>query len=190
MYGVRHFHQYLYGQCFTLVTDHQPLTTILSPKRGIPSLAAARLQRWAIILSAYWYDIEFQYTQDHGNADGLSRLPLPSVRKSHTPSEVWPERPWQRVHIDFAGPLKGKMYFVLVDAHSKWPEVVEMQTTTAEKTIQVLRRMFAAYGLLEQVVSDNGSQFTSQEFAEFMKRNGIKHRKSTPYHPSTNGLAE
>ena len=82
------------------------------------------------------------------------------------------------------------MYIVLVDAHSKWPEVVEMQTTTAEKTIQVMRGMFAAYGLPEQVVSDNGSQFTSQEFADFMKRNGIKHIKSTPYHPSTNGLAE
>ena len=107
-----------------------------------------------------------------------------------TPPWVWPERPWQRVHVDFAGPLKGKMYLVLVDAHSKWPEVVEMQTTTAEKTIQVMRGMFAAYGLPEQVVSDNGSQFTSQEFAEFMKRNGIKHIKSTPYHPSTNGLAE
>ena len=54
-----------------------------------------------------------------------------------------------------------EMYFVLVDAHSKWPEVVEMQTTTAEKTIQGIRGMFAAYGLPEQVVSDNGSQFTS-----------------------------
>ena len=71
---------------------------------------------------------------------------------------VWPERPWQRVHIDFARPLKGKMYFVLVDAHSKWPEVVEMQATTTEKTIQVMRGMFAAYGLPEQVVLDNGSQ--------------------------------
>ena len=59
VYGVRHFHQYPYGRHFTLVTDHRLLTTILSPKRGIPSLAAARLQRWAIILSAYWYDIEF-----------------------------------------------------------------------------------------------------------------------------------
>ena len=97
---------------------------------------------------------------------------------------------WQRLYIDFAGPLKGKMYFMLVEAHSKWPEVVEMQSTTAEKTIQVMREMFATYGLPEQVVSDNGSQFTSQEFAEFMKRNGIKHIKSTPYHPSTNGLAE
>jgi transposase InsO family protein len=50
--------------------------------------------------------------------------------------------------------------------------------------------MFAAYGLPEQVMSDNGSQFTLQEFADFMKRNGTKHINSTPYHPSMNGLAE
>ncbi len=53
VYGVKHFHQYLYGRQFTLVTDHKPLTTILNPRKGIPSLAAARLQRWAMILSAY-----------------------------------------------------------------------------------------------------------------------------------------
>ena len=45
-------------------------------KRGIPSLAAARLQRWALILSAYSYVIEFRPTKQHANADGLSRLPL------------------------------------------------------------------------------------------------------------------
>ena len=54
----------------------KPLTTILNPQKGIPSLAAARLQRWA----AYRYEIEFKCTQDHGNADGLSRLPLPNVK--------------------------------------------------------------------------------------------------------------
>ena len=72
----RSFHTYLYGRKFTLVTDHKPLTTLLGPKKGIPSLAAARLQRWALLLAAYSYDIEFKPTQRHGNADGLSRLPL------------------------------------------------------------------------------------------------------------------
>ena len=68
--------------------------------------------------------------------------------------------------------------------------IVEMQTTTAEKTIKVMRGMFAAYRLPEQVVLGNGgSQFTSQEFADF-KNNSVKHIKSTPYHPSMNGLAE
>jgi len=58
------------------LTDHKPLTTILGPKSGIPSLAAARLQRWALLLSAYQYTIQYRSTKLHGNVDGLSRLPL------------------------------------------------------------------------------------------------------------------
>ena len=50
--------------------------------------------------------------------------------------------------------------------------------------------MFAAYGLPQQVVSDNGPQFISAEFQLFMKCNGIKHIQCSPYHPSLNGLAE
>ena len=56
---------------------HKPLTAILGLKKRIPSLAAARLQRWALLLSAYNYEIQFKPTQSHCNADGLSRLPLP-----------------------------------------------------------------------------------------------------------------
>ena len=77
IFGVKKFHQYLYGRRFTLITDHKPLTAILGAKKGIPSLAAARLQRWAVLLSAYQYEIRFKSTFDHANADGLSRLPLP-----------------------------------------------------------------------------------------------------------------
>ena len=76
VFGVKKFHSYLYGRKFTLVTDHKPLTTILGPKNKVPPLAAARLQRWALVLSAYSYDIEFRSTAAHGNADGLSRLPF------------------------------------------------------------------------------------------------------------------
>ena len=76
IYGVKHFHSYLYGRIFSLITDHKPLTVILGPKRGIPPLAAARLERWAWILSAYTYDIEFCPTGEHSNADGLSLVSL------------------------------------------------------------------------------------------------------------------
>ena len=324
VFGVRKFHQYLYGRQFVLVTDHKPLTSILGPKKGIPPLAAARLQRWALLLSAYSYTVEFKPTQQHANADGLSRLPLPGsnpptepeffvigqlqalpvtterlqtatrqdqllsrvhqyvregwpvdfkpelkpfeCRKQELSTEgecllwgnrvivpqklrarlveelhrdhpgvtrmkslarsylwwpgldkeledcakscvacqavksapakaplhpwLWPAKPWQRVHVDFAGPFLGKTFLIVVDAHSKWPEVMEMTSTTALKTIMELRKLFAAYGLPEQLVSDNGPQFVSEEFAIFLKSNGIKHIRCSPYHPSSNGAAE
>ena len=103
---------------------------------------------------------------------------------------VWPTKPWRRLHVDFAGPFMGKSYLLVVDAHSKWPEIVEMNTTTSERTIAVLRRLFAQFGLPEQVVSDNGPQFTSEDFKLFMQSNGIKHLRSTPYHPASNGAVE
>ena len=103
---------------------------------------------------------------------------------------IWPTSPWKRIHIDFAGPFLDKMFLIVVDAHSKWPEVVQMSSTTTSKTVEVLQVLFAKYGLPEQLVSDNGPQFTSEDFAYFMKANGIKHIRSAPYHPSSNGLAE
>ena len=327
VFGVRRFHNYLYGRTFTLVTDHKPLTTILGSKRCVPPLAAARLQRWAIILSAYTYQIEFRPTQSHANADGLSRLPLKEVTPEGRPSAprvfnlsqiesipvttaqirratftdvllskvlkytkrgwpteikdairpywnrrdkltieddcllwggrvvvpqklrakllrelhrdhsgmsqmkaiarsylwwpgldreieemvhgcqscqsvknappgaslqpwTWPSQPWKRVHLDFAGPVEGSMFLLVVDVHSKWPEIHAMSSTTVKKTIEVLRNIFVAYGLPDQIVTDNGPQFTAVDFANFVKANGIKHIRSAPYHPVSNGLAE
>ena len=324
--GVRKFHNYLYGRKFTLVTDHKPLTSILGPKTGVPSMAAARLQRWALLLAAYDYDIEFRATSAHCNADALSRLPLPmegpqvpsetrlcNIRRieslpvtsteirramqrdptlskvklyilSGWPMEVpkalktyhskiaelsvedgcllwggrviippplrekikaklhkehlgiskmkalarshvwwsgidkeleslvkscpdcavvkqapakaplhpwsWPTRPWERIHIDFTGPFMNKSFLIVVDAYSKWAEVIEMSQTTAARTISALRQVFSSLGMPEQIVSDNGPQFVSAEFAEFAKLNGIKHIRISPYHPATNGEAE
>ena len=327
IFGVKRFHTYLYGRRFTLLTDHKPLTTILGPHNAIPTLAAARLQRWAIILSAYQYNIVFRRTEEHANADGLSRLPLkaPPGQERSTEAAVfnlgqmqalpvtatklaccsrqdrhlskvmlftrrgwpttvppdlkpfsdrrheltvegncllwgarvvvptklqqriladlhrdhggvvrmkavarsymwwpgmdsdleklakscaacqsvksapsaaplhpwlWPDQPWQRIHIDYAGPFRGKMFLLLIDVHSKWPEIFEMASSTSESTIAMLRRVFAAYGLPEHLVSDNGPQFTSTEFQEFLQANGVKHIRTAPYHPASNGAVE
>ena len=59
---------------------HKALTTILGPKQGIPALSAARMERWALQLSAYSYSISYRPTKLHGNADGLSRLPVHEKR--------------------------------------------------------------------------------------------------------------
>ena len=96
VFGLKKFHQYLYGRPFTLMTD--PLDSLFNEKKSIPTMAAARIQRWALTFAAYKDTavisspaIEYKPGTEHSNADALSRLPLPI--KPHTtpvPSEnVW-----------------------------------------------------------------------------------------------------
>ncbi|KAL0820594.1 hypothetical protein ABMA28_006437 [Loxostege sticticalis] len=73
IFSVKKFHQYLYGRHFTLRTDHKPLVSIFGPDLGIPTMTANRLQRWALILSAYDFSIEYIKSDDN-TADALSRL--------------------------------------------------------------------------------------------------------------------
>ena len=327
LFGVKRFHQFLYGRKFTIYSDHKPLEHLFSESRPIPAMASARIQRWAQTLGAYDYLIAYKPGPEHANADSLSRLPFPQapstvsipgetigllemldgspvtaaqistwtdhdptlsrvrlmvqsgwqevkdstylpyhsrknelsvqngcvlwgsrvvvppagrtkmleelheghpgickmkalarslvwwpgldgdlenkvkgcepcqlVRKSPAVAPLhpweWPAKPWCRVHVDHAGPFMGKLFLVLVDAHSKWLEVVIVSSTSAQVTIKALRKIFATHGIPEMLVSNNGAAFTSAEFKTFVKRNGIRHVTSSPYHPSTNGLAE
>ncbi|XP_011858409.1 PREDICTED: uncharacterized protein K02A2.6-like [Vollenhovia emeryi] len=101
-----------------------------------------------------------------------------------------PNKPWKRIHIDFAGPIDHDSFLVVVDAHSNWPEIARMRSTTAEKTTEALTEIFARWGTPETIVSDNGPQFISSTFKDFCAINGIKHVTSAPYHPQSNGRAE
>jgi len=95
----------------------------------------------------------------------------------------WAGLPWSRIHIDYAGPYKKEMFLVVMDAYSKCLEMHRMKSITSTATNEKLTEMFVTHGLLTTLVSDNGSNFTSSEFQEFMK-NGIKHIKVAPYHPA------
>ena len=79
---------------------------------------------------------------------------------------------------------------VVVDAFSKFPEVVKMTNTTTHTTIAELHNIFSTHGLPEIPVSDNGAQFTSRDFAQFCSNNGILHRTSAAYKPFINDQAE
>ncbi|CAC5388476.1 unnamed protein product [Mytilus coruscus] len=91
---VTRFHQYLYGRKFTLITDNKPLSLLLGPKTGIPMLAASRIQRWAIQLSGYQYDVKCKSSSENANADGLSRLPLKETL-CESPFNIF----WEEVEI-------------------------------------------------------------------------------------------
>ena len=107
---------------------------------------------------------------------------------------TWSSIPWERIEVDFAGPFLGKMFLVVVDAHFKWPEVIVMASTMATRTITALRELFARNGIPNQLVSDNdsdnGPQFVSEEFKQFLANNGVRHIRSSPYHPASNRAAE
>ena len=71
-----------------------------------------------------------------------------------------------------------KTFLIAVNAFSKWPEIVEMMSTTASTTIKILQEIFSTHGFPEQLVSENGSHFVSSEFSDFCKANGIKQSSS------------
>ncbi len=79
----------------------------------------------------------------------------------------WPETPWSRIHADYAGPFLGKMFLIIVDAHSKWLEVHPVNSATTQVTLDKLRSTFAIHGLPQMLVTDDGSVFTSEDFQAF-----------------------
>nr|XP_029711531.1 uncharacterized protein K02A2.6-like [Aedes albopictus] len=121
-------------------------------------------------------------------AECQSVRPEPAKTRLH----CWetPTMPFQRVHVDFAGPFQDTYFFILVDAYSKWPEIKVCKSITAESTVNMCREIFATYGIPSVLVSDHGVQFTSETFQQFLRMNGVVHKMGAPYHPSTNGQAE
>lgn len=69
----------MYGRKFFIYSDHQPLRAIFGEKSRLPTLAHARMQRWAVILSAYDYELCYKKASDMSNVDALSRLPLSDI---------------------------------------------------------------------------------------------------------------
>lgn len=321
IYAVKKFHKFIYGRSFTLLTDHMPLKSIFNPKKNIPTLAAARLQRWALILSSYQYDIKYRKGSEMSNADAMSRLPLPELceeavysfssffeipltalniaectkrdstlvkvieyarvgwpdkidelnlkpyfnrrhelsiendcllygnrviipyqlrenvlellhnqhvgvvrMKMLARSEVfwpnidedlenfvkncescqllqpkavsiplaqWPKssRVFQRVHVDFFQKFD-RYFFILVDSYSRWLEIYITPSTNYFNTVEILRKIFATFGFCEEIVSDNGPPFNSEQYRKFCLSHGIKCTLSPPLHPCSNGLAE
>lgn len=105
---------------------------------------------------------------------------------------AWPATttPWTRIHVDYAGPIDGTMLLIVVDSYSGWIEALPTPAATSAATVDHLRSLFARFGLPVCLVSDNGTPFTGSQFNEFISLNGIRHLRTAPYHPQSNGLAE
>ena len=69
----------------------------------------------------------------------------------------WPSKQWARLHLDFAGPFEGKYILIVLDIHSKWIDATCTPLTSSSAVIEVLRSLFARFGLSETIVMDNGT---------------------------------
>ena len=81
----------------------------------------------------------------------------------------WTNKPQVILHLDYADPYHNKMFLIIVDSFSKWIDVIPTSSATSDETIEKLRTVFANFGLPEQIVTDNGSAFTSKEFETFLQ---------------------
>ena len=117
----------------------------------------------------------------------VSQSPRPEPLK---PTEL-PAGPWQDLAIDLMGPLpSGDYVLVCIDYYSRYFEIDIMKTITSEKIIESLEKMFIVHGLPLSITSDNGRQFLSETFEQYLLDNDIYHRHTTPLHPSANGEVE
>ncbi|EGT45549.1 hypothetical protein CAEBREN_25839 [Caenorhabditis brenneri] len=137
----------------------------------------------------YWPSIDSEIEKIVKSCDQCA-----AVAKDPTKNTLcsWPltTAPWQRVHVDYAGPLNGKYYLVMVDSYSKWPEVHMTSSISTSATVKLFQQTFSQFGVPETLVTDNGPQFTSNAFNNFCVAQGITHVRSPPYHPQSNGQAE
>ena len=104
----------------------------------------------------------------------------------------WPPvtKPSECIHVNFAGPHLERHFLNIMDAYSKYPDVISVSSTMSQQTVAILRKLCAQHGVPEKIVSNNGTQFTSHKFREFCKANAVIQILSPPYHPQSNGWAE
>ena len=113
----------------------------------------------------------------------------PSQRKEPLVTTPLPDLPWQRIGVDLCQ-FERHEYLVMVDYHSRWIEILHLTTTTSSAVIAKMKDVFARLGLPQEVFSDNGPQFVSEQFRQFAKKCDFNHITSSPHLPNSNGEAE
>ena len=120
---------------------------------------------------------------------------LAVTRTSPLQPVPYPTGAWEKLAIDVVGPferapLDCRFAITLIDYYSKWPEIAFVSQVTSHTVTVFLSTVFSREGNPKELVSDNGSQFVSQEFEAFLQDRGILHRKSSVYYPRANGEIE
>ena len=119
---------------------------------------------------------------------------FPDARHAHFPHELLlnheiPNRPWAKIGTDLFQ-FESKDYLVTVDYFSNFFEIDYLSSATSNTVIKKLKSHIARYRVPDEVISDNGPQYDSDEFQAFAQFLGFKHTRTSPHYPQSNGKAE
>ncbi|KAG8186602.1 hypothetical protein JTE90_019924 [Oedothorax gibbosus] len=138
--------------------------------------------------SFYWYGMTAAI-EDTVKKCRVCQETQPNKPKETVLMKPIPDYPFQRVASDLFE-FNKKPYIVIADSYSGFYDFQKLQHPTTRDCIEVLKRWFSVHGVPEVFESDNGSQYASKMFNEFLESWGIQKSRSSPYHPQSNGLAE
>ena len=152
----------------------------------------------ARLRSIYWWPAMDKRIEEKVNACSVCQSASKTFKCGPGPSHTSlprPETPMQRIAVDIKGPMYNlpshlRYAIVVVELHSRWPEVTFVQSVETDKVIEVLQDLFAREGFPCELLSDNGSQFTSHMFSEFLIKRNIRHIHSPLYNPESNAVVE
>ena len=136
----------------------------------------------------YWCGMAKDIKQVADNCD-ICFEHKPRNQKESLKQHAEGKSPFEKVGVDLCE-YHGLNYLITVDYFTNFIEVDYLSTISSKNVITCLSRHFARYGIPKCLISDCGSQFTSQEFKQFMTKWGIVHFKSSPGHHQANGKAE
>ena len=150
-----------------------------------------------VMSNFFWPGIQGDITRFCRSCDQCQKT-VPKGRVTRVPLDNMPliDTPFQRVAIDLVGPISpvtdsGNRYILtMVDYATRYPEAIALPKIETERIAEALITLFSRVGIPAEILSDRGSQFTSELMKEVSRLLGIKQLMTTPYHPQCNGLVE
>ena len=138
--------------------------------------------------SIFWPGMNSQIEELVSNCSTCLHHASANQREPLHPHEI-PSRPWKKVGTDLFD-WNGKPYLIVVDYYSRYPEVSELRNTKARTVINKTKSIFSRHGIPESVVSDNGPQYSSEEYKQFANDYNFIHNTISPRYPQSGGLHE
>ena len=144
----------------------------------------------------YWPTLHWDVKIYTSQSNWCQRMVRPTPRDEMPLQPQVTFEPFDKWGIDFIEPIdppskKKKYIIVCTDYLSKWVEMKAINVEIEEKVVEFLsENVFYKFGYPRELVTDQGSQFTSNMIEDLLSQHKIKHRISTPYHPQANGQVE